>query len=93
MTDQKFLVGVVEGLYFVHDLENFCHFFRADSDSPIFPIFSGFYGRPWTPMQRKELFFKMKKLRMDSYVYAPKVGIFDVASASFLVLRTSLCPF
>ncbi|XP_065173924.1 protein O-GlcNAcase isoform X2 [Atheta coriaria] len=35
-------------------------------------VVEGFYGRPWTTEQRKELFQKMKKWGMDSYVYAPK---------------------
>lgn len=34
--------------------------------------FAGFYGRPWTTEQRKDLFRKLKKHGMDSYVYAPK---------------------
>lgn len=35
-------------------------------------MFSGFYGRPWTTEQRKDLFQKLKKWGMDSYLYAPK---------------------
>ncbi|XP_076265863.1 O-GlcNAcase isoform X3 [Rhynchophorus ferrugineus] len=35
-------------------------------------VVEGFYGRPWTTEQRKDLFQKMKKWGMDSYVYAPK---------------------
>ncbi|KAI5713796.1 hypothetical protein M8J76_005634 [Diaphorina citri] len=31
-----------------------------------------FYGRPWTTEQRKDLFVKLKKWDMDSYLYAPK---------------------
>uniref|UniRef100_A0A1B0FEZ5 GH84 domain-containing protein n=1 Tax=Glossina morsitans morsitans TaxID=37546 RepID=A0A1B0FEZ5_GLOMM len=31
-----------------------------------------FCGRPWTTEQRKDLFRKLKKWGMDSYVYAPK---------------------
>ncbi|KAI4470352.1 o-glcnacase [Holotrichia oblita] len=35
-------------------------------------VVEGFYGRPWTTEQRKDLFQKMKKWGMCSYVYAPK---------------------
>ncbi|XP_046668184.1 protein O-GlcNAcase isoform X2 [Homalodisca vitripennis] len=35
-------------------------------------VVEGFYGRPWTTDQRKDLFQKMKKWGMDSYLYAPK---------------------
>lgn len=35
-------------------------------------VVEGFYGRPWTSEQRKELFVKLKKWGMNSYVYAPK---------------------
>ncbi|KAK9501522.1 hypothetical protein O3M35_012229 [Rhynocoris fuscipes] len=35
-------------------------------------VVEGFYGRPWTSEQRKELFQKLKKWGMNSYVYAPK---------------------
>lgn len=35
-------------------------------------VVEGFYGRPWTTEQRKDLFRKLKRWGMDSYVYAPK---------------------
>ncbi|CAL8115404.1 unnamed protein product [Orchesella dallaii] len=35
-------------------------------------VVEGFYGRPWTTEQRKDLFTKMKKWGMNSYLYAPK---------------------
>lgn len=35
-------------------------------------VVEGFYGRPWTTGQRKELFGKLNRWGMDSYVYAPK---------------------
>ncbi|XP_028043581.1 protein O-GlcNAcase [Bombyx mandarina] len=35
-------------------------------------VVEGFYGRPWTTEQRKDLFQKLKKWGMDMYVYAPK---------------------
>lgn len=35
-------------------------------------VVEGFYGRPWTTEQRKDLFGKLRRWGMDSYVYAPK---------------------
>ncbi|GFQ66490.1 protein O-GlcNAcase [Trichonephila clavata] len=35
-------------------------------------VVEGFYGRPWTPEQRRDLFVKMKKLGLNAYMYAPK---------------------
>ncbi|TRY79824.1 hypothetical protein TCAL_10265 [Tigriopus californicus] len=35
-------------------------------------VVEGFYGRPWTTEQRKDLFQKMQKWGMNSYIYAPK---------------------
>ncbi|CAK9299287.1 unnamed protein product [Gordionus sp. m RMFG-2023] len=35
-------------------------------------IVEGFYGRPWTIEQRKELFKRMNKLQLNTYMYAPK---------------------
>lgn len=35
-------------------------------------VVEGFYGRPWTTEQRKDLFQKMENWGMDAYVYAPK---------------------
>ena len=32
----------------------------------------GFYGRPWTPEQRKNLFILLKQLGLNTYLYAPK---------------------
>ena len=32
----------------------------------------GFYGRPWTLDQRKDLFIKLQEWGMNSYLYAPK---------------------
>uniref|UniRef100_A0A4W3IWP6 protein O-GlcNAcase n=1 Tax=Callorhinchus milii TaxID=7868 RepID=A0A4W3IWP6_CALMI len=38
-----------------------------------FPSFSaGFYGRPWSMEQRKELFRRMRKWGLNTYLYAPK---------------------
>ncbi|XP_042220169.1 protein O-GlcNAcase-like isoform X2 [Homarus americanus] len=35
-------------------------------------VVEGFYGRPWTPEQRKDLFSKQQKWGMNCYLYAPK---------------------
>ncbi|KAB7499146.1 Protein O-GlcNAcase [Armadillidium nasatum] len=35
-------------------------------------VVEGFYGRPWTPEQRKDLFSKLQKWGMNCYLYAPK---------------------
>ncbi|KAF2365124.1 Beta-N-acetylglucosaminidase [Trinorchestia longiramus] len=35
-------------------------------------VVEGFYGRPWTPEQRKDLFCKQEKWGMNCYLYAPK---------------------
>ncbi|XP_039956052.1 protein O-GlcNAcase isoform X2 [Bactrocera tryoni] len=45
---------------------------RKEGRNFICGVIEGFYGRPWTTEQRKDLFKKMKKWGMDSYVYAPK---------------------
>ncbi|XP_037091378.1 LOW QUALITY PROTEIN: protein O-GlcNAcase-like [Pollicipes pollicipes] len=43
-----------------------------DQSKFISGVVEGFYGRPWTAEQRKELFGKMKRWGMTSYLYAPK---------------------
>ncbi|XP_054726766.1 protein O-GlcNAcase [Anastrepha obliqua] len=45
---------------------------RKEKRNFICGVIEGFYGRPWTTEQRKDLFRKLKKWGMDSYVYAPK---------------------
>jgi len=35
-------------------------------------VVEGFYGRPWTSEQRKDLFRKMNKFGLNTYLYAPK---------------------
>ncbi|XP_036392209.1 protein O-GlcNAcase-like isoform X1 [Megalops cyprinoides] len=35
-------------------------------------VVEGFYGRPWTMEQRKELFRKQQKWGLNTYLYAPK---------------------
>ncbi|CAH8568500.1 unnamed protein product [Dicrocoelium dendriticum] len=35
-------------------------------------VVEGFYGRPWTYPQRKELFRRMNHMGMNAYLYAPK---------------------
>lgn len=48
----------------------------ADSETPsrdfLLGVVEGFYGRPFTSEQRKELFRKIKNFGMQCYVYAPK---------------------
>lgn len=44
----------------------------ANTNKFICGVVEGFYGRPWTTEQRKDLFGKLSKWGMDSYVYAPK---------------------
>nr|CAG4646837.1 EOG090X01OH [Megafenestra aurita]SVE92239.1 EOG090X01OH [Megafenestra aurita] len=41
-------------------------------DSFICGVVEGFYGRPWTLDQRKDLFTKLQEWGMNSYLYAPK---------------------
>ncbi|XP_016917143.1 protein O-GlcNAcase isoform X2 [Apis cerana] len=45
---------------------------NTKNDNFICGVVEGFYGRPWTTEQRKDLFQKLKKWGMDSYLYAPK---------------------
>lgn len=35
-------------------------------------VVEGFYGRPWSLEQRKDLFSKLQKFGMNTYLYAPK---------------------
>ncbi|VUZ39104.1 unnamed protein product [Hymenolepis diminuta] len=35
-------------------------------------VVEGFYGRPWTHPQRRELFRRMQSMGMNAYLYAPK---------------------
>jgi len=35
-------------------------------------VVEGFYGKPWTLSQREDLFSKINKWKMNTYVYAPK---------------------
>uniref|UniRef100_A0A336LRR3 protein O-GlcNAcase n=1 Tax=Culicoides sonorensis TaxID=179676 RepID=A0A336LRR3_CULSO len=46
----------------------------CDMKDPKFLIgvVEGFYGRPWTTEQRRELFGRLNKHGMNSFVYAPK---------------------
>jgi len=45
---------------------------RGDSRPFVCGVVEGFYGRPWTLTQRKDLFDKMQCWGMGSYLYAPK---------------------
>uniref|UniRef100_A0A182QWE0 GH84 domain-containing protein n=1 Tax=Anopheles farauti TaxID=69004 RepID=A0A182QWE0_9DIPT len=45
---------------------------QSPAEGFICGVVEGFYGRPWTTEQRKDLFRKLKQWGMDSYIYAPK---------------------
>ncbi|XP_035216464.1 protein O-GlcNAcase-like isoform X2 [Stegodyphus dumicola] len=45
---------------------------KHDTRDFLCGVVEGFYGRPWTPEQRRDLFIKMKKLGLNTYMYAPK---------------------
>ena len=55
-------VQMLDGFFYA--LCNKCKYFNY--------TFAGFYGRPWTSEQRKRLFKWMKKMDMNTYLYAPK---------------------
>lgn len=38
----------------------------------FFGVVEGFYGRPWTSAQRRQLFVWMQRWGLNTYVYAPK---------------------
>jgi len=38
----------------------------------LYGVVEGFYGKPWTIVQRKELFKRMNQLGLNVYMYAPK---------------------
>ncbi|CAG0883171.1 unnamed protein product [Cyprideis torosa] len=42
------------------------------SEEFICGVVEGFYGKPWTTEQRKDLFAKLQKWGINSYLYAPK---------------------
>lgn len=43
-----------------------------DSNKFLLGVVEGFYGRPFTSEQRKELFKKLKRYGLHLFVYAPK---------------------
>jgi len=45
---------------------------RGDNRPFVCGVVEGFYGRPWTLTQRKDLFEKMQSWGMSHYLYAPK---------------------
>lgn len=45
---------------------------EGGSEKFLLGLVEGFYGRPFTADQRKELFIKLKKYGHQLYVYAPK---------------------
>jgi protein O-GlcNAcase/histone acetyltransferase len=44
----------------------------AESEKFLLGVVEGFYGRPFTFEQRKELFKKLKRFGCQLFVYAPK---------------------
>jgi len=38
----------------------------------ILGVVEGFYGKPWSPVERVRLFERMKEQKMNCYIYAPK---------------------
>ncbi|HYV30215.1 MAG TPA: beta-N-acetylglucosaminidase domain-containing protein, partial [Candidatus Binatia bacterium] len=38
-------------------------------------VAEGFYGRPWSARQRRQLFAWMRSWRMNTYLYAPKADL------------------
>ncbi len=60
-------------------------------------VVEGFYGRPWTSAQRKELFGKLNRWGMDSYVYAPKddykVNLSFCFIHTYIIKSLCLLPF
>lgn len=63
--DPSFICGVVEGKW-AKKMAWWCNTYNL----PL--SFKGFYGRPWTLDQRKDLFIKLQEWGMNSYLYAPK---------------------
>ncbi|XP_075532915.1 O-GlcNAcase isoform X2 [Dermacentor variabilis] len=45
---------------------------NARNHNLVCGVVEGFYGRPWTTEQRKDLFQRMKTLGLNTYMYAPK---------------------
>jgi len=43
-----------------------------DANPFICGVVEGFYGRPWSDAQRRQLFGWMKAWGMNTYLYAPK---------------------
>ncbi|CAL4138125.1 unnamed protein product, partial [Meganyctiphanes norvegica] len=59
--NRNVLVDQVDNMNNLNDKKNF-----------VCGVVEGFYGRPWTPEQRKDLFVKQQKWGMNAYLYAPK---------------------
>lgn len=48
----------------------------SDSTAPFLGgVVEGFYGRPWNPSQRRQLFAWLKAAGLNAYMYAPKDDI------------------
>lgn len=43
-----------------------------NNDGFICGVVEGFYGRPWTFEQRKDLFMRLREMKLNSFMYAPK---------------------
>ena len=48
------------------------HSENDDSNKFLLGVVEGFYGRPFTSEQRKELFKKLKRFGLQLFIYAPK---------------------
>lgn len=45
---------------------------NVDDNRFICGVVEGFYGKPWTFLQRRDLFKQLSKLKLNSFMYAPK---------------------
>jgi protein O-GlcNAcase/histone acetyltransferase len=45
---------------------------NSNNNHFICGVVEGFYGKPWTFHQRKDLFKQLRQLRLNSFMYAPK---------------------
>ncbi len=45
---------------------------------PIRGVCEGFYGRPWSALERQDCFALIKKLGMNTYMHAPKTTLTTV---------------
>ncbi|CAG2107887.1 unnamed protein product, partial [Medioppia subpectinata] len=64
MVDECIVSGIEPKTIEAKNQENNDHFMSG--------VVEGFYGRPWTATQRKDLFIKLKRFGLNTYMYAPK---------------------